>query len=101
MKKIMVLMAVAGILFAGCKKQSCASQSSEAIILDQGPVAADGCDWVIKLGNGTSYHPQNLAAAYQVNNKNVNICYTLTADTFLCGWGVKIGVIHIDDIKGI
>ena len=96
-----MLLAVAALFFAGCKKKACDTNSSKAVVLDQGVVAADGCDWVVKLDNGASYHPQNLDTTYKVNNKNVQVCYTLTSDTFVCGWGVKLRVIHIDDIQGI
>jgi len=101
MKNVMALSLLAVLLFAGCKKKACSSLTSNGIVLDQGPVAADGCDWVIQLDNGVSYHPHALSTAFQVNNKPVKLCYTLTSDTFLCGWNVKIGVIHIEDIEGI
>lgn len=98
------------IIFLGlsCKKdKSCEgclpdpqSQTFNAIILDTGPLAGDGCSWLIAIGDTLRYHPDVLSPAFQQNGLHVTIHYSTTGDTFLCGLAVHhIPVIHIIDIS--
>ena len=74
--------------------------AAEGLILDWGPVPADGCDWVVQIDT-TYYHPDTLAPAFKVNNLGVSLKYKITQDTFLCGWAVKIPVIEVVEMEAL
>ena len=74
-----------------------------ATIINSGPIAADGCGWLVKI-RSVSYHPFTLDSKYQVNDLKVNITYELLADKFQCNVPISatypgIGVIQIDNIS--
>lgn len=93
------------ILIFSCKKeQSCKSchdkDFKNATVLWSGPVAADGCDWVIKIDSAHVYHPDMLDTVFMHSELDVRICYKETVDKFHCGFtGSGIPVIHVIDIK--
>ena len=94
------------IFFFSCHKEdSCKSCNTEqgyvdAIVLDTGPLASDGCGWVVRIGNDQYYHPDALNAEFMQNNLNVKICYELTTDQFHCGIaGSGMPVIHVLEIR--
>lgn len=72
--------------------------TKEGRVLDTGPVAADGCDWVILI-DSTQYHPEELPAAFQQNDLEVLVKYQLLPDTFFCGWAVQLPVIEVLQIE--
>ena len=78
------------IVVPGCKKDSngktTAHSTANAIIINTGPVAADGCGWLVKI-NGTNqeYSPVNLSSTYQIDSLKVNITYHVLTTRFSCG----------------
>lgn len=82
--------------------ENCLDNSSykNATIVYEGPVATDGCGWLIKADSTHTYHPDVLNVAFQKDQLQVKITYELTADKFTCGLGAAhIPVIHVIDIK--
>ncbi|MBS1594920.1 MAG: hypothetical protein JST90_11365 [Bacteroidetes bacterium] len=71
--------------FSSCKKgATTCSNPVSAIILDRGPVAGDGCGWVVRI-DSTDYHPTNLPSSYQTDSLRVNVSYTSDTSHFYCG----------------
>ncbi|MFN8288081.1 MAG: hypothetical protein U0V74_15100 [Chitinophagales bacterium] len=62
--------------------------SHEGLVHYTGPLAGDGCDWLINI-NGVDYHPKSLSVSFQQDSMIMSMDYQLTGDTFLCGWGNK------------
>ena len=72
----------------------------DAVILDTGPLASDGCGWVVRVGDDQYYHPENLDEKFWQNDLQVQVCYELTTDKFYCGIaGNPMPVIRIYSIK--
>ncbi|MBS1686560.1 MAG: hypothetical protein JSS76_17615 [Bacteroidetes bacterium] len=55
-----------------------------AIILDRGPVAGDGCGWVVQI-DSLDYHPMNLSSGFQVDSLKVNVTYATDTSHFYFG----------------
>ncbi|MFM9908256.1 MAG: hypothetical protein ACKVOW_02840 [Chitinophagaceae bacterium] len=75
--------------------------STNAVIRWTGIVAADGCDWTIQIGS-ISYHPEELAESFKIDNLKVSIEYHLYDDKFPCGNsspGAGLPIIHIVSVK--
>lgn len=90
---------ILSFLFFSCGEQCENGKSASATIEYSGMVAADGCDWVIRI-DSVSYHPDVLDSAFKKENLDVTICYQETADRFSCGMlPGGIPVIRILDIK--
>ena len=79
--------------------------SEDAIVMDTGNIAADGCGWQIKTTLTDSiYSPQNLSVQYQVNNLKIHIAYHKLKPRSYCSQianhpGPGITEIQIDSIK--
>ena len=92
-------------LFSCTKDRSCEncldeSSYKDATIVFEGPVATDGCGWLVKVYGTHTYHPDVLNVAFQQDQLHVKIAYELTADKFICGIaGLQIPVIHVKDIR--
>lgn len=90
-------------LFSCTKEKSCVSCEKgykEAEIIDAGIVAADGCDWVIRVDDTNYYHPDVLDDSFKQNGLEVKICYEITNDNFICGFNATgLKVIHVIDIR--
>lgn len=89
----------------GCKKEksceSCLPGSGgiSAMVVYNGSVAGDGCEWNILTSTGT-VHPDNLPADFMVNPLDVEVNYTGTGDFYVCGLIMtKIPVVHITSIR--
>lgn len=65
----------------------------EGMVHYTGPVAGDGCDWLINI-DGKEYHPENLTISYQQDSLLMSMDYELTGDTFFCGWGNQYPVVR-------
>jgi hypothetical protein len=98
---------LAGISFS-CKKNDnkhSAPISEDAIVVNTGGIAADGCGWQIKTVSADStYSPQNLSTQYEVNNLKVHIVYHKLIARFYCSQvagdpGPGITEIQIDSIS--
>jgi hypothetical protein len=93
-------------LGASCTKErsceNCLDNNSykNATIIFGGPVATDGCGWLVKIDATHTYQPDVLNAAFQQDQLPVKISYELTPDKFTCGiGGLQIPIIHLIDIK--
>lgn len=74
-----------GLTLAACKKNTNACTNTvAAVILDRGPVAGDGCGWVVRI-DSMDYHPTSLASSYQTDSLKVTISYALDTSHFYCG----------------
>ena len=80
-----------------CKKNSTnPSVTANALVLNYGDPAADGCGWIIKItGTDSTYSPVTLADAYKTDSLKVTISYTLADSKFNCGWLPGGGVTQI------
>ena len=82
---------------ASCKKHVDCDVS--ATVFDGGTPAADGCGWLLKIGD-TYYHPHNLPDSFKQSGRAVTICYRKTGDHYTCGLGAsQLDEIHLTDIK--
>ena len=96
------------MIVSGCKKENNSNTKTKtpgvgnAMILDTGPVAADGCGWLIKVGSNY-YHADNLPEQFQKDSLNVNIDYNPSTSKFQCSTNPNnlIPVIHINSIDTI
>lgn len=85
----------------GCRKEnSIKNKTAEAVIVDAGPVPADGCGWLIKVDNN-AYHADSLPTEFQKDKLNVIVDYNLLKTKFQCGLNPdnKLSVIHLNSIK--
>jgi hypothetical protein len=96
------------VLTLSCKKSDNNKTviiTEDAIVLDKGDIAADGCGWQIKGSlTDSTYSPQNLNAKYMVNNLRVHIAYHKLAPRFYCSdisnnAGPGITEIQLDSIR--
>ncbi|MFD0751427.1 hypothetical protein ACFQZS_14850 [Mucilaginibacter calamicampi] len=81
---------------SACKKND--QPFTEAKVINAGAVAADGCGWVIRIGD-TNYSPTNLADQFKETELKVSIRYQTLSSKFQCGWGQQITEIKLVDIK--
>ena len=95
--KLLLLTAfVFALSFSACKKDQ--PVFTDATVINAGAVAADGCGWVIRIGD-TNYSPTNLDEKFKETELKVSIRYQTLASKFECGWGQKIDEIKLLDIK--
>ncbi|MCB0397113.1 MAG: hypothetical protein KDD36_10685 [Flavobacteriales bacterium] len=93
MMKTTALIAFAAMLsFASCRK--CDENLVSGYIRDAGPVAADGCGWLIEVGSQT-FHPTNLDTKYEVDGLKVKLRYSSVSGQFSCGLAPN----HYDQIQ--
>lgn len=65
----------------------------------EGPVAADGCDWVVTI-DGQRFHPAQLDDNMKQDGLFARASYRLTGDTFYCGIApMKMPVIEFTCFK--
>ena len=70
------------LTISSCKKDD---TTADAIILDYGDPAADGCGWFIKIaGSDSTYNPKNLPEMYKMNNLKVHISFRKLKTRFYC-----------------
>ncbi|QKJ31197.1 hypothetical protein HQ865_16015 [Mucilaginibacter mali] len=97
---VLLLLAAAG-LFTNCKKSDKADPNHlvkvEATVYNSGVVAADGCDWTIKVGD-VSYHPDNLGNDFKVDAQKVIIDAQIMDQKFICGWSAQLSYLRLNSI---
>lgn len=95
-----LLVAFSTITFIACKKNDqYAAVTTDAVVLNSGAPAADGCGWIIRIPVTDSiYSPVNLTNEYKVNNLKVRIKYKPLTTKFSCGWGQNVREISIETI---
>ena len=102
--KIVSMVALVVITAMACNKSNNenAAVITEAVVINSGAVAADGCGWIIKIPvTDSTYSPVNLAEDYKVNNLKVKVRFHPMSTKFTCGWGAKIREVTIDNITKI
>lgn len=71
-----------------------------ATIVYEGPVATDGCGWLVKLDDTHIYQPDVLNTVFQHDQLSITIAFELTSAKFTCGIsGLQIPIIHVLEIK--
>ena len=100
MRFLFIILIIVG--FSCVKDKSCEGcpgpfKEANATVHWTGPIAGDGCDWVIFIDSSNKqYHPDNLKASYQQDNLKVKIKYRVTSEHFGCGFGnSQMEVIHL------
>ena len=83
--------------FSACRKNE-QPIFTDATVINAGAVAADGCGWVIRIGD-TNYSPTNLTDEFKETELKVSIRYQTLPTKFECGWGNKIDEIKLLGIK--
>ena len=79
MKKLFIPLLITFVVLA-CNKQ----KSKDGVVKDYGPIALDGCGWVIEV-NGEVYSPTNLDSVYQSNDLNITFDFKKLKSTIKCG----------------
>jgi len=95
-KLLLLTLFIVALSTSACKKTELAY--TDATVINAGAVAADGCGWVIRIGD-TNYSPTNLDEKFKETELKVSIRYQTLASKFECGWGQKIDEIKLLDIK--
>lgn len=89
LKAILIILFPA-IIISSCKKaanpQVQAPKNTNAMIVYSGPVAADGCEWLVEI-NGTNevYSPVNLSPTFKKDSLKVNVTFNVLTTKFHCG----------------
>jgi hypothetical protein len=89
---------IASALNIGCNKEE---QWLDAVILDLGSPAVDGCGFVLEIGDKI-YYPINLEEKYQIGGKTVKVRYSVLEEIHPCGFPhseIKYQKINIKKIK--
>jgi len=102
---ILFVISVALLIVVGssCKKENGSKSvvriTASALIIYTGPIAADGCGWLVKI-DSNAYYAENLPLEYQKNNLAVDVSYEKISSGFQCGLDPKniLPSIHITDI---
>lgn len=74
----------------------------DAVVLDLGSPAVDGCGFVLEI-EGDIYYPVNLDEKYQVDKKAVKVRYSLLEGMHTCGFPdseIKYQKVNITEIRG-
>ena len=102
-----IVLGLSTIIALGCHKGNTISikptmSGIKATIINTGPVAADGCDYLVQTDSVTFYHADNLPTEFQKDKLNITVNFELSDAAFQCGMNpnTRIPVIHITDIKG-
>jgi len=105
--KTLILFVISVVLLilvgSSCKKEngskSVVRVTTNALIFDSGPVAADGCGWLVKIDSNV-YHANNLPAEFQQNKLAVNVSFEKIESGFQCSMDPKniLPSIHITNI---
>lgn len=95
--KLLLLTLMFALSISACRKNE-QPVFTDATVINAGAVAADGCGWVIRIGD-TNYSPTNLADQFKETELKVSIRYQTLTTTFECGWGNKIPEIKLLEIR--
>ncbi len=101
-----------GILYSNQCMAECANVSFSqgvceievnAKVVDQGPIALDGCGWVLQFevdGTVKDHHVNDFPTAFLQNQLDVKITYKPTLETFSCGLlPLQLPIIELIDIQ--
>ena len=71
----------------------------QAVVVDGGSVAADGCGWLVKI-NGIEYSPTYLSTEYKLDGMSVLVNLEYLSSSFTCGLQpTEIPQIRIEQIR--
>lgn len=90
MKNVFFALALFTFAAISCQKE----KNTSAIIRDYGPIAADGCGWMIDI-DGAIYKATNLDSAFHKDGLEVKVDYRLVDTDFVCG----LAAISYDQIE--
>lgn len=62
-----------------------AAQKISGKIVYTGPIAADGCGYLVRTNDNQDFKPMNLSAAFQQDGLPVTVSYTVSSEPFACG----------------
>lgn len=96
MKRLWFLIVMIIVTNFSCKKEE---GLIHATIIYSGPIAADGCEWLLWVDNTTGYSPVNLDTAFMIDHLEVLVAFDVTGDSFICGWAKKHPVISIKEME--
>ena len=102
MKFLLIAFIFTGI---SCSKEksceACIGQviEKDAMIIDTGSPAVDGCSWLVKIDSSHIYHPDVLDSSFKQHQLQVKITYDITGEKFLCSFRAQIPIIHVIDIR--
>ncbi len=93
-------------LFSSCRRDSLTKNCPDTpkdvpngLVIYSGEVTADGCGWLIKVGNNW-YHPASLSEEFRKTDLEIFICFEFTGEKYYCGLsGEGVPVIRIKDIR--
>jgi len=78
-------LALSIIYISSCKKDE-SKFTEDATVIYTGPLAADGCGWLIKsAATDSTYSPKNLAASFQVDGLKIHVSYDKLKTRYHCG----------------
>lgn len=98
--KFSLLALVVTTAILSCKKEEDSNLIiANATVIDAGPIATDGCGWLLKLDTVT-YSPTNLPDKFKVADAKVTVNYNLLKTRTQCGLAAHLGYTQID-IKNI
>ena len=78
------------------------SRTIEAIVLDMGDIALDGCGWVVQFeldGIPTDHRPDILEEEFMEDGLNIELTYKPTFDSSPCGFSDMIPVVEVIEMK--
>lgn len=61
------------------------SQNIVGTIVYTGPIAADGCGYLIRTADNQEFKPMNLSNEFQQDGLAVLVNYTISSEPFACG----------------
>lgn len=91
-------------IYGACQKDEGIDQDDlwvNAVILDFGSPAVDGCGFVIRIEDQI-YYPVNLEEKYQIDGKNVKVQFNILEEMHTCGFphsGVTFQKVNIRKIR--
>lgn len=111
--RLLMILALSSCMILGCSKEKSCEEclpgqnptpgtdgGKQAMIMWSGPVAGDGCDWVLVVNDTEFFHPDNLVDEFKKDQLPVTVKYTVTTDKFYCGFrGAPMPVIHLNSIN--
>ena len=96
MKRLSLLILICIFIISACEKEG---EFVNAVILDGGDPALDGCGWLIEISS-VSYKPQNLPDIFKVDSMEVEIKYNKLNTKADCGFAQDVfDEISLDEIK--
>ncbi len=84
MKKLSLIFSLLIFGLISCAPEGPEIVETQAIVLDGGSLAADGCGWLIRI-DGVNYSPTYLNSQYQIDGLPILINFEYLSSTVTCG----------------